>query len=250
RHCPATTQPEREGSTRADKQTNNQPTNQPTASNLNLNLNLAAAAVLGSPSSSHPRRQHVWYVSPLIHHHSSDGLAHATATAVSKREYYLTMPPDLEGDSTMRSSPSNNDDDNEMFPDEAMPNNNPSTPHHAALAATSEPSPPNSQSQPQSQSQSRDPSLLTTGVNANGKRPLSAAQNAVANMLGGGGTHQDAETGYQWSRPEDQPGFEWKNNRAREDELRALDGILDLGKQIKTRYGDPLDATVPVKTKR
>lgn len=154
----------------------------------------------------------------------------------------------------MHSSPSNDDD--EMFPDEAIPNNsthNPSTPHHPALDSTADLSPPNSQSQSQqaqSHSQTRDPSNPTTGVNANGKRPLSAAQNVAASMLGGGGTHQDAETGYQWSRPEDQPGFEWKNNRAREDELRALDVIIHLGRQIKTRYGDPLDPTVPAKTKR
>ncbi|KAF2856358.1 hypothetical protein T440DRAFT_463702 [Plenodomus tracheiphilus IPT5] len=158
---------------------------------------------------------------------------------------------DPEGDSTMHSSPANDDD--EMFPDEAIPNNssstnthihNPSTPHHPALASAAERSPPNSQSQP------RDPSTLTTGVNANGKRPLSAAQNAAANLVVGSGVHQDPETGYSWSRPEDQPGFEWRSNRAREDEMRALDMILDLGKQIKTRYGDPLDATVPAKSKR
>ncbi|KAI8936331.1 hypothetical protein NX059_006746 [Plenodomus lindquistii] len=159
---------------------------------------------------------------------------------------------DLEGDSTMHSSPSNDDD--EMFPDEAISNNTttaaaavptPSTPHHPALASTSlsELSPPNSQSQ------SRDPSTLTKGVNGNGKRPPSAAENAML-ATGSGGTHHDPETGYSWSRTEDQPGFEWRSNRAREDEMRALDVILDLGRQIKTKYGDPLDATVTAKAKR
>jgi len=145
----------------------------------------------------------------------------------------------------MHSSPSTNDDD-EMFPDEALPNN-PSTPRPRGptdlLAA--ELSPPNSQSQPQS----RDPSTLTAGVNANGKRPLSQAQ-AQAPAAASDASHHDPETGYRWSRAEDQPGFDWMNNRAREDEAKALDMILDLGRQIKTKYGDPLDATVTAKTMR
>ncbi|KAH7385629.1 hypothetical protein BKA66DRAFT_528109 [Pyrenochaeta sp. MPI-SDFR-AT-0127] len=151
---------------------------------------------------------------------------------------------DLDGDSAMHSSPSlNGNDDDEMFPDEALSNNpnpNPSTPHHPGLSlASSELSPPNSQSQ------SRDPATLT--LNANGKRPLSLAQTA-ASMLGG--THQDADTGYQWSKQEEQPGWEWKNTRAREEEARALESIVDKGIQIKLRYGDPLDASVLAKVRR
>ncbi|KAF1840804.1 uncharacterized protein K460DRAFT_370782 [Cucurbitaria berberidis CBS 394.84] len=154
---------------------------------------------------------------------------------------------DVDGDSTMHSSPSlNGNDDDEMFPDEALshnpnPNPDPSTPHHPSInLASRELSPPNSQSQP------RDPASLTLGVNANGKRPLSQAQ--TAGMLGG--SHQDAETGYQWSKQEEQPGYEWKNTRAREDEARALESIVDKGSQIKLRYGDPLDASVEAKMKR
>lgn len=143
----------------------------------------------------------------------------------SKRTRMLTPPADRDGDSTMHSSPSNDDD--EMFPDEALPNN-PSTPLNAPLTlAAAELSPPNSQSQ------ARDTSNPTLGVNANGKRPLSQAQMA-ANLVGGGGKHQDAETGYQWTKQEEQPGWEWKNSRAREEEARALDTIVDLGSQIKS----------------
>jgi hypothetical protein len=133
----------------------------------------------------------------------------------------------------MHSSPVNASDD-EMFPDEALPNN-PATPHNTSLnIAANELSPPNSQSQP------RDPASLALGVNSNGKRPLSTGlTQSATNILGGGGTHQDAETGYQWSRQEDQPGFEWKNTRAREEEARALDNIIDKGYMIKRNYPLP-----------
>ncbi|KAF2131424.1 hypothetical protein P153DRAFT_365013 [Dothidotthia symphoricarpi CBS 119687] len=151
---------------------------------------------------------------------------------------------DVDGDSAMHSSPdvdlAANDD--EMFPDEAQP----TTPHNAAsyaLDPTSELSPPNSQGPA---ILPRDDSIGTTiasGVNANGKRPLSGVATA-ASTAGVVGTHQDADTGYQWSKLEDQPGYEWKNNRAREEEARALDQIVDKGHQIKNHYGDPLDASV------
>ncbi len=129
----------------------------------------------------------------------------------------------------MHSSPSlTANDDDEMFPDEAIPKNplpNPSTPQHAhSNLVSSELSPPNSQSQP------RDPATLN--LNANGKRPLSLAQSAASLP---GGTHQDTETGYQWSKQEEQPGWEWKNTRAREEEARALDTIVDKGSQIKCK---------------
>jgi hypothetical protein len=111
-----------------------------------------------------------------------------------------------------------------MFPDEALPNN-PATPHNSNLAGVTEISPPNSQSTTRE----------TLGVNSNGKRPLSTgvAQASTSNGTGGSGTHQDAETGYQWSKQEDQPGFEWKNTRAREDEARALDNIVDKSSMIR-----------------
>jgi hypothetical protein len=138
----------------------------------------------------------------------------------------LTSPPsDNEGDSTMHSSA----DEDEMFPDEAL-SNNPATPMNASiqnLASASELSPPNSQGAP---ALPRDTSTLSGTVNANGKRPLSLAQTG-ANMPAG--AHTDQETGYSWTRQEDQPGWEWRNTRAREDESRALDTIVDQGSQIK-----------------
>lgn len=119
-------------------------------------------------------------------------------------------------------------DEDEMFPDEALPNTtaSPATPMNASISnLTAELSPPNSQG-----GASRDTSTLSSAVNANGKRPLSLAQGAPA-----AGAHTDAETGYSWSKQEEQPGWEWKNTRAREEENRALDSIVDLGAQIKCR---------------
>lgn len=136
------------------------------------------------------------------------------------------MSPDIDGDSTMHSSA----DEDEMFPDEALPNN-PATPLHTSVSnmAASELSPPNSQGP----ATTRDSSTLSSTVNANGKRPLSLAQ-AATTTAAGQGTHTDAETGYTWSKQEDQPGWEWKSTRAREEEIRALEVIVDQGSQIKS----------------
>lgn len=141
--------------------------------------------------------------------------------ARSSNYQQLTPLSDIEGDSTMHSSA----DEDEMFPDEALPNN-PATPMNASIQnLATELSPPNSQGP-------RDTSTLSSAVNANGKRPLSLAQTASNASVG---THTDAETGYSWTRQEDQPGWEWKNTRAREDESRALDMIVDQNAQIKSK---------------
>ncbi|KAF2653871.1 hypothetical protein K491DRAFT_497758 [Lophiostoma macrostomum CBS 122681] len=149
---------------------------------------------------------------------------------------------DADGDSTMHSSPELGADD-EMFPDEAGP----STPRNAATYAldpASELSPPNSQG-PSNLPRDDTFSAALSGspsLNQNGKRVLAPTSTGLSQNA-----HTDAETGYQWSKPEDQPGWEWKNTRAREDEARSLDQIVGLGSMIRTRYGDPLDPTVPAK---
>jgi hypothetical protein len=142
-------------------------------------------------------------------------------------------------DSTMHSSPSMAADD-EMFPDEALP----STPRNAtshALATSSELSPPNSQPPANLPRGDSFSATIASNVNENGKRPLSlnpAAAVASETASGANGlTHADPETGYQWSRAEDQPGYEWKCQRAREEEMRALDQIVDKGSQIKSECG-------------
>ena len=135
---------------------------------------------------------------------------------------------DIDGDSTMHSSA----DEDEMFPDEALPNN-PATPMNASiqnLANASELSPPDSQGGP---SLPRDTSTLSSTVNENGKRPLSIAQ-MTSNTVPG--IHTDADTGYTWTKQEDQPAWEWRSTRAREEENRALEQIVDLNQQVKRKY--------------
>ena len=142
----------------------------------------------------------------------------------------LTPDLDGDGDSTMHSSPDLDANDDEMFPDEALPAT-PRNPASFALDPTAELSPPNSQGPV---NLPRGDGLTTTGasrVNANGTRPLSLNTQATgANEL-----HHDAETGYSWSRQEDQPGFAWKNPRTKDEEHRALDQIVDKHLQIKSK---------------
>jgi hypothetical protein len=122
-----------------------------------------------------------------------------------------------------------------MFPDEG---DGPSTPRNAAsfaLDPASELSPPNSQGHsnltrddnPSAAAISGSPSL-----NVNGKRVLASTPAATA----GENVHTDPETGYQWSKQEEQPGWEWKSTRAREDESRALEQIIDRQSMIKSRF--------------
>ena len=149
---------------------------------------------------------------------------------MSKRARLLTPDPDQ--DSTMHSSPDMAADDDEMFPDEALP----STPRNAAshaMGAGSELSPPSSQGPANLPRGDSFSATIASNVNENGKRPLSLNPASTSNETGV--AHTDPETGYQWSKAEDQPGFEWKNQRAREDEMRALDQIIDKGSQIKSK---------------
>lgn len=133
----------------------------------------------------------------------------------------------------MHSSPDMAADDDEMFPDEALP----STPRNAAshaLNAGSELSPPNSQGPANLPRGDSFAATIASNVNENGKRPLSLNPAATSNDAGA--THTDPDTGYQWSKGEDQPGFEWKSQRAREEEMRSLDQIIDKGSQIKSEF--------------
>ncbi|KAL1647527.1 hypothetical protein SLS61_007353 [Didymella pomorum] len=153
-------------------------------------------------------------------------------------------------DSTMHSSPDMAADDDEMFPDEALPST-PRNPASHVLGAGSELSPPNSQGPANLPRGDSFTATIASNVNENGKRPLSLNPASAASTANETGVmHTDPETGYQWSKAEEQPGFEWKNQRAREDEMRALDNIIDKGSMIKTRYGDPLDESVVTKSKR
>ena len=148
---------------------------------------------------------------------------------------------DIDGDSTMHSSPELNEED-EMFPDEAAGDAaGPSTPRHLGsfpgIGPSSELSPPNSQGPlPRDDNSSATFSGSPSALNANGKRvygtiPTSSSGAAVESSI----LHEDKETGYQWSKQEEQPGWEWKNTRAKEEEMRALDQIIDKGSMIKSK---------------
>ena len=210
-----------------------------------LRHNPTAACISNPPTLSPPlnrehnrqktKHQHVWY--------AQTSLA-STPPTMAKR---MCPPPGIvrltfapaDQDSTMHSSPSMAADDDEMFPDEALP----STPRNAAshaLATSSELLPPNSQPPANLPRGDSFTATIASNVNENGKRPLSlnpAAVGSESASAGNGLTHADPETGYQWSRAEDQPGYEWKCQRAREEEMRALDQIVDKGSQIKSECG-------------
>lgn len=47
----------------------------------------------------------------------------------------------------------------------------------------------------------------------------------------------DSATGYRWIRREDQPGYDWKNTKAKEDEARALEQMSEKENQIKRKLG-------------
>jgi hypothetical protein len=158
-----------------------------------------------------------------------------------------TLQIDVDGDSNMHSSPELDAED-EMFPDEAGPDAaGPSTPRNAAAYSLppSELSPPNSQG---GVPLPRDESFLTnagspSALNANGKRVYGAGGGVGASGGGvvlsaaeGGNVHEDKETGYQWVKTEEQPGYEWKNNRAKEEEIRTLEQIVDKSQMIKSRF--------------
>jgi hypothetical protein len=141
---------------------------------------------------------------------------------------------DPDGDSTMHSSLELARDD-DVFSGQQARKAEPSTPRNPAsfaLGASSELSPPNSQgpSNPARSDGSVAGASGSPSLNVNGKRILTATS---ANTPGAS-IHTDPETGYQWSKREEQPGFEWKNARAREEELRALDAIADKAFMIKS----------------
>jgi hypothetical protein len=152
----------------------------------------------------------------------------------------------------MHSSP-DLDAEDEMFPDEAGPDAaGPSTPQNAAAYSLppSELSPPNSQG---GVPLPRDESFLTnsgspSALNANGKRVYGAGGSGAGgsgvplSTVEGGSVHEDKETGYQWVKTEEQPGFEWRNNRAKEEEARALEQIVDKNHMIRSEFivGDTL----------
>lgn len=132
---------------------------------------------------------------------------------------------DADGDSTMQSSPEDNDD---MFPGEA-----PSTPKLSQIS--SELSPPTAQgplSGGASTTQAADlpvtASLDRSTLNENGKRV--AARVEMGNGVSKAHVHKPS--GYTWDREEDAPGYAWKNKKAHEDFNRAWDNVVGKDQMI------------------
>lgn len=123
--------------------------------------------------------------------------------------------------------------------------NAPSTPRQQANSAqimssgAPEMSPPDSQGPSNATAGARDFLLSAAlagspSINANGKRKHAAAADADAPTTTAE-SKRDPETGYQWARQEDQPGWAWKNNRAKEEAARAWKDIVDTQYMIKSR---------------
>lgn len=99
-------------------------------------------------------------------------------------------------------------------------------------------SPPTTLSPAESQTTPNMPTA-TSGAhlaNSNGKRPHGALLNggeedeAVETMPNTGRNNAPVQThassGYRWSRPEDEPGYSWRNKKAMDEMGRALDGLV------------------------
>lgn len=171
-----------------------------------------------------------------------------TIAVVRPESDRMTGPLDNDGDSQMQSSNSASSDDitNDLFPDADKPTTpiaQTGFPHLAEL------SPPNSQGVPLLGTSAAAAAMM--GANVNGKRPLSTIDNsnnsssgealpALPSLRGGGQTGSTAsaqvkthtQSGYSWTKQEDEPGYLWKNKRAVEDANRAWDSLVLKDKRV------------------
>ncbi|KAI9656880.1 MAG: hypothetical protein M1821_003519 [Bathelium mastoideum] len=164
---------------------------------------------------------------------------------------------DADGDSHMASSPEldveTTDLDDDMFPESSLDAPAPSTPRQSSshLPPVSELSPPSSQSRQASSSTNTTSNALAQS--ALGIASDSAMGTALTNGVGplantrsGGASAGTGEikvhegTGYQWIRVEDEPGYAWRNRKAQEEAMKALEQIVDKEKMIGSRYPDLL----------
>jgi hypothetical protein len=99
-------------------------------------------------------------------------------------------------------------------------------------------SPPTTLSPAESQTTLNMPTAASGAnlANSNGKRPHGALLNggeedeAVESMPNTARSNAPVQThassGYRWSRPEDEPGYSWRNKKAMDEMGRALDGLV------------------------
>ncbi|KAL9092280.1 MAG: hypothetical protein Q9165_004454 [Trypethelium subeluteriae] len=162
---------------------------------------------------------------------------------------------DPDGDSHMASSPEPDlDPDDDMFPESNLDPPAPSTPRQSAsyLPTASELSPPNSQSRNLGTGATTSLGITTAQVvldmaGASGSTNGVGTSGSTTNPRTGGSTAVAAgqvkvhePTGYQWVRPEDEPGYAWKNRKAQEEALKALDQVVDKERMIGAKFGDLL----------
>lgn len=109
--------------------------------------------------------------------------------------------------------------------------------------AISDLSPPNSQGVPLPASTTNMPTVApsASGANVNGKRPIESID--PPQDLSGGvslsaaipteeAVRNHAATTYAWTRPEDEPGYAWKNKKAQDEYNRAWDSLVDKNRRI------------------
>ncbi|KAF2276263.1 uncharacterized protein EI97DRAFT_419217 [Westerdykella ornata] len=155
---------------------------------------------------------------------------------------------DADGDSTMHNPADLASSDTSKFPTLNESQDAPSTPQNPFLARvdpSSELSPPDSQEPSQRSHGQAFPFGAPESPavkNENGKRIYAPSSGSAAPRYDK--VQTDPETGYQWMRAEDQPGWEWMNSRAREEAARAWEQIVDKDLMIRGRYGDPLDPSI------
>jgi hypothetical protein len=141
-----------------------------------------------------------------------------------------------------------------MVTDPPFPN--PSTPRQTAsqMPPISELSPPNSQHR--NHADTRPTLNSTAAVAPNGEAaamlhdaPSTAMSGihmtedgppATGTMQAQGAVKTHQPTGYQWINNEDAPGWAWENRKAMEEAVKALEGVIDKGKMVGTKFGDPL----------
>jgi len=143
---------------------------------------------------------------------------------------------------TGANSPFDPDGDSLMQSGDSTPK--PSTPNAQIRSiAISDLSPPNSQGVPLPVDM---PAVApsASGANMNGKRPISSIDHSQESLGGGVSLSATiptdasirATTTYQYTQPEDAPGYAWKNKKAQDDYNRAWDSLVDKNRRIGSMY--------------
>ena len=146
----------------------------------------------------------------------------------------MASSPDVEFETT--------EIDDEMFPEASLDAPAPTTPRLTSshLPPVTELSPPNSQSRGAQATAGNARAQAALEI-VGGAGVLNGVGSATNLRSGGAGPVKvDESTGYQWIRPEDEPGYAWKNRKAQEEAVKALDQIVDKEKMVGARYGDLL----------